>query len=477
MRPGLTVACGSSQQNINSIIYGLDNFLVRHTGDVTDDGVNLINQFIINSEGVLSNNLHFEGGPQDYTPTQCATTEGQSLLILGYYYLYKGTGDPKFLAKAEYFFQAYMTYFYGGIAVPNPPAIYRANWILNGKNPFEVYGPSSGNAPGVDNSESPGFYGQPVTFVNGVGQIPTGLPTFGDRLVKVYEVFTGRYAYQSVRAGAAHGGTSLPFASFVATNGTWDSDYDALTPTPGQAVGTVVLQDTTFNGTASVSYVIHSGVMIPRNDPFDVWPTWRTLVPDDYGNAIDAEQWFCEAALLLYRETGNEYYNQVYQCANLTCLDATVVDDVTYYFRQEANVSDPFDYGISYYWSYTPTDSVVNVSRNPNGFIVVTKTAETTDSVGTAALEQIAVFNRIQSTTTMDVVMSLDSPTARTEFLTLIVNSVDDATGTQYRYPLPPGDHIDANHGSGPIQSNDFRESKQWLTGYRIRRRKLCPLR
>lgn len=67
MRPGLLAANKSDQQNINSILYGLDNFLDRHTGDVNDDGDNLINKFIINNEGILANNMHFEGGPQDYT--------------------------------------------------------------------------------------------------------------------------------------------------------------------------------------------------------------------------------------------------------------------------------------------------------------------------------------------------------------------------------------------------------------------------
>ncbi|OXI47657.1 hypothetical protein [Burkholderia aenigmatica] len=433
MRPGLLAANNSDQKNINSILYGMESFLERHTGDVNDDGDNLINKFILNNEGILANNMHFEGGPQDYTPTQCSTTEGQALLILGYYYAYKGTGDPKFLDKAKYYFDAYVKFFYGGVPVPNPPDIYRANWMLNGKNPFEVYGPNN-----PQNVGSPGFYGQPVTFVNGVGQIPTGQPTFGEQTVKVYKVFTGRYAYESVRAGPAHGGTLLPFTSFVATNGTWDSNYDAVTPTPGQPVGTIVLQDTTFNGTASVSYVIHSGVMIPRNVNFDVWPTWRALTPDQFGNAIDAEQWFCEAAQLLYRETGNDYYNQIYQCSLKTCLEASVVDDVTYYFRQEPQTIDPCDYGISYWWSYTPTNSVVNVTRNTAGYIQVTKTEETTASMGTAALEQIAVFNRIQSNTNMNVVMSLSSPAARVEFFTNIVQSVDQKNGQQYRYPLIP---------------------------------------
>ncbi|MCO2636946.1 hypothetical protein FA314_33295, partial [Pseudomonas aeruginosa] len=106
--------------------------------------------------------------------------------------------------------------------------------------------------------------------------------------------------------------------------------------------------------------------------------------------------------------------------------------------RQEPQTVDPCDYGISYYWSYTPTNSVVNVTRNAAGYIQVTKTAETTASMGTAALEQIAVFNRVQSNTAMNVVMSLSSPAARVEFFTNIVQSVDQPNGQQYRYPLVP---------------------------------------
>ncbi|WP_175658230.1 hypothetical protein [Burkholderia vietnamiensis] len=433
MRPSLLAAAHAQSQNALSIMHGLDDFLARHTGDVDDAGFNVSTKFIINNEGVLANNLHFEGGPQGYTPTQCATTEGQALLILGYYYAWKGTGNPAYLTKAEQYFQAYVTYFYGGVPVPNPPAIYRSNWMLNGKNPFEVYGP-----PNPLDDQSPGFYGQPVTFTNGVGVIPAGSPTYGDQLVKVYKVFTGRVAYHSVRAGPGHGGTLLPFASFTATNGTWNNTNDSIATPPGQAVGTVVLQDTTFNGVANVGYVVHSGVMIPRNTPFDVWPTWRTLTPDQYGNAIDAEQWFTEAALLLYNATGNQFYNQVYQCAIATCLEASVVDDVTYYFRKEVGV-DPMDYGISYWWNYTPTSSVANVGRDSDGYIVATKTAETSSSTGTIALEQIAVFNRIANNTSMSVTMALDSPTARVDFYTTIQSAVDAATGVQYRYSAEPG--------------------------------------
>ncbi|KVN83446.1 hypothetical protein [Burkholderia ubonensis] len=433
MRPSLIAASHALEQNVRSIIHGLDDFLVRHTGDVDDNGDNVSNAFIINSEGVIANNLHFEGGPQDYTPTQCATTEGQALLILGYYYAYRGTGNPAYLQKAEYFFRAYVTYFYGGQSVPNPPDIYRANWMLNAKNPFEVYGP-----PNALNDQSPGVYGLEVTFVNGVGVIPAGSPNYGDQLVKVYKVFAGKFAYSSVRAGPARGGASKPWASFTATNGTWSSKYDPL-PTPaGQAVGTVVLEDTTFNGTLSVSYVAHSGVMIPRNQPFDVWPTWRSLTPDQFGNAIDAEQWFAEAALLLFRETGNQFYNQVYQCALATCLQASVVDDVTYYFRRVAGV-DPMAYGISYWWNYTPTNSRSTIDRNSDGYIVATKTAETGDRQGTFALEQIAVFNQIGPDTSIRHAMSMDSPTARIDFYTLIQSAVDSPAGTKYRFSLPQG--------------------------------------
>lgn len=432
MRNNLSIANQTLKQNVLSIINGLDSFLDRHTGDVDDNGDNLIGQFIINREGMLANNLHFEGGPQDYTPTQCATTEGQSLLILGYYYIWRATGNPTYLAKAEKYMQCYIDYFFGAVPIPNPPAIYRANWIMNGKNPFMVYGPSN---PLDD--ESPGFYGTPVTFTNGVGVIPAGAPNYGDQLIKVYQIFSGKFAYDSVRAGPASGGTSYTFASFMATNGAWNKKYDTTSMPAGTSVGTIILDDASFNGTLSVSYVIGSENTIGRNQPFDVWPTWRTLTPDELGNAIDAEQWFCEACLLLYKATGSQTYKQLYECSLLTCMDAAVVDDVTYYFRQESESVDPCDYGISYWWSYTPTSSVATIGRNSDGFIVGTKSAETGPHDGTFALEQIAVFNQIGPATSMNNTMSIDSASARIDFYTLIQASVDASTGVQYRYSLP----------------------------------------
>lgn len=83
MRPGLLAANHALAQNAISIINGLDGFLARHTGDVDDSGNNVSNKYIINSEGVLANNLHFEGGPQDYTPTQYATKLLPSNITLG----------------------------------------------------------------------------------------------------------------------------------------------------------------------------------------------------------------------------------------------------------------------------------------------------------------------------------------------------------------------------------------------------------
>lgn len=213
MRPGLLLASNSDQQAINGILQGFQSFLDRHTGDVNDDGDNLINKFIINNQGVLANNLHFEGGPQDYTPTQCATTEGQALTILGYYYAYKGTGDRFYLDKAIYFFDAYVKYFYNGVPPPNPPAVWRANWMLNAKNPFEVYGRNN-----PENTAAPGFWGQSINFVNGVGVIPAGAPTFGDQLVKVYQVFTGLPAYQSVRAAPPPKRRCFPPVDVVCSN-------------------------------------------------------------------------------------------------------------------------------------------------------------------------------------------------------------------------------------------------------------------
>ena len=318
-----------NQQNVLSIINGLDTFLANATGDVDDDGDNVANAYIINNQGIIANNLHFEGGPQGYSPTQCGTTEGQALLIQGYYYIWKATGNPAYLAKAELYLNAYITYFYGGIAPPNPPDVYASNWMINAKNPFTAYGPTS-----IQNPDSPGYLGIPVTFTNGVGNIPAGGTTFGDQLVRLYQVYTGQLGYVSVQANPTDGGVDLPFTSYTATNGSWDSNGDSVSTPEGAIVGNIVLSDLTYNGTANVAYVIADGGVIERNALFDVWPTWRALTPDQWGNSIDSEQWFCEICLLMYQATGNELYNNVYLSSFETCVQASIVDDVTTYFNQ-----------------------------------------------------------------------------------------------------------------------------------------------
>ena len=75
-------------------------------------------------------------------PDGDATTEGQSLAILGAIYAYQATKEPYYLQRAKDFFNAYHMAFFRGVAFPDPPDVsLRCNWICNGKAPVLAHYP------------------------------------------------------------------------------------------------------------------------------------------------------------------------------------------------------------------------------------------------------------------------------------------------------------------------------------------------
>ena len=67
---------------INSFIDGFQRFLEKNTGTTNDAKKD---HYVLNPEGVLSNNRHFiSDSAMQGQPNGDATTEGQSLLILGW---------------------------------------------------------------------------------------------------------------------------------------------------------------------------------------------------------------------------------------------------------------------------------------------------------------------------------------------------------------------------------------------------------
>ena len=119
---------------INSFIDGFQRFLEKNTGTTNDAKKD---HYVLNPEGVLSNNRHFiSDSAMQGQPNGDATTEGQSLLILGWLHCYIGSNRKRkdWLQNAINAFDAYVKYFYRS-DIPETPQRWQCNWIINGKEP------------------------------------------------------------------------------------------------------------------------------------------------------------------------------------------------------------------------------------------------------------------------------------------------------------------------------------------------------
>ncbi|MDY3695791.1 MAG: hypothetical protein SO066_14095 [Proteus mirabilis] len=77
--------------SVYNLLFGHQRFLDNNTGLTTDRSKQ---HFVFNPDGVLSNNRHTIGYTRlESQPNGDATTEDQSLQILGYLYVYKATKD------------------------------------------------------------------------------------------------------------------------------------------------------------------------------------------------------------------------------------------------------------------------------------------------------------------------------------------------------------------------------------------------
>ena len=91
--------------NAYQMVEGQFKFLARNTGLTTD---NKTQHYVLNPDNVLANNRHFIAQTQwEAQPDGDATTEGQSLQILGAIHCYQATKEPYYLEKAKEYFDAY----------------------------------------------------------------------------------------------------------------------------------------------------------------------------------------------------------------------------------------------------------------------------------------------------------------------------------------------------------------------------------
>ncbi|MCS5737304.1 hypothetical protein, partial [Herbiconiux daphne] len=151
-----------------------------------------------------------------------ATTEGQSLLIIGFCYAYMATGIEEYWTLAKKYFDAYIKYFYAGQPVPMTEGAYICNWLVNGKQPTLANYPLSNDntithAGFLGDDESPFMNFQPGPNGQLQAKIPQGDPHYGEYLDRATFAYEGSLGWRSlvatVYASQADGSTDWTFGS------------------------------------------------------------------------------------------------------------------------------------------------------------------------------------------------------------------------------------------------------------------------
>lgn len=436
-----------------SLVYGHQDFIGRNTGLTVDAHVQ---HYLLNPDHVLSNNRHFIADSMAvYQPNGDGTTEGQALLIIGYCHMYQATKDESFLQAAKDAWQAYISFFYAGQAIPTTPQRYICNWLVNSKEPVLANYPVNPTEP-----TQGGFKCVPLVFTNGTAQIPRDAPFWGQYLDTATIAHRGHMTWEAINASVQKikedvdglinwqtvydnwrvtSGVTEPWSSQAWINWVgylgdtytpvWGGTNPKATEYPVETIiawtgelidveegevissghlesdkGKIVLKDKTINGVYLFNYatknpVAAGGYMFARNEPWHNRPVHTPFMAlknptpsyNQLGNAADAELWFIDASYLLWRLTSETKYKQACDCAFFTAHEYTFIDSTDKYFRQSKAASTPFTDGISYDFTY-PNTTIIEYGRDANGYITISANAESQHF-----MEQQSVWFRIDN--------------------------------------------------------------------------------
>ena len=364
--------------NALNMIYGHMDFLERNTGVTNNPKVD---KFVLNPEGILSNNRHFIADTHmEYQPNGDATTEGQSLLITSFVYAYLATGDARFKAAAEKAFDAYVQFFYAGDPIPDTPDRWIANWLVNGKGPCLAHYPRNLVDPTYG-----GFKCVPLMFVNGLAQIPHGAPFWGEYLDVATFAHRGMMAWNAINATPKPTVTPIDFNLALSNRITetpsdtsqlaeqfktvnwagmggdpvidwsggdmpeigiewivaWTGNRIGIERGPDDQLwsgkilesglpqseyGKLQLTDTSVNGVYFLNFAVRlpvalGGYMFARNEVWHNRPVHAPMVGDAElrGNAADGEVWFADACHAMWKVFGNGDTNSRYYKAWKAC--------------------------------------------------------------------------------------------------------------------------------------------------------------
>ena len=397
--------------------------------------------FIINTAGLMTNSFHDVLGRGAYFTFQSCTTEGQFVGIRAAVWAYEVTSDIYWLNLAVSMANAAIQYLYP--IKPFPPVDWQqldennisvAHWLCN----LEAV-PSKG--PTAPDPLNYGYFYLPVTFVNGVGQIPAGAPTYGDYLANVYRVIPlgEQLLWQNVYAFPRYNPDSAYDIDYWVTNvcmkGLIRRFYpDAQQPGGRQpiptteSVGLIKLM-IPYNGQLSVIFSTYTGEALQENDLYEPYPMWRKLRPGEALAAIDTFAWSYEAYKKLWQNTGNLYWYQCMFYTGLTEVRAAQIENSSCWYKKYDS-TDPFRHPGSQIIIAPEADTRIytatrNFGGDKNFWLRVDATASSAD-FPSIEIQNFAVQPAIDNTgTTIQVETACSLPTQLKVIMSLSQNAFD----------------------------------------------------
>ncbi|AOJ64589.1 hypothetical protein WJ32_18595 (plasmid) [Burkholderia ubonensis] len=314
----------------------------------TNDNTDLLDEY-----GLVANAYQNQAGRGDYFNAASGTSEGQFILLRGAIDSFKATGDPKWKAIADKMASNLLQALY---FTDSPPAnatvtsLFAPHWLYNAKEDFvsdEIH------------------YDKSFTVTNGRLVIPDGGDTHGELIRNVFHART------------------------VGSKFIWDNPYSDLKSTPGaqkydiasythvDGVGEVVQLTQPINGKFLVTYTTQTGEVVHKGEPYEAWPYWRKLQPNEIDSAMDVLSWAYDAFNDLYSMTSDSKWQNA---AKATLQTASIVyqfDDGKAWLHPTIG-DTPFDIGGTYKY-VQPGRAEPNWSRDAQGNAVIDIPADSGD--------------------------------------------------------------------------------------------------
>ncbi|AVI94111.1 hypothetical protein [Oenococcus oeni] len=284
-------------------------------------------QMAINNLGLVAGSFVTDDPYTSYTPPTTGTSEGQLLTIRGCLLAYLATKQQTWLDRATNLTNGLLNYYYPSSTIPlTPDPLWIPHWLVNVTAPFTA---------------RKFFLNYQATFVNGVYTM--SMPS----IIKVYTArATDATLDDQTSPASPITGTEYPIKSI-------NYDYDN-----GKAV--ITLEDSSFSGTALLTYATSTGETVNVGDKCEAYPVWRHLDDGEIACAVDTLPWALDVFNLWYQITGDSKWLNAAQSTKASISAEYQVSDAVYYIKP-GNDGDPvLENGVTSYSVRNPVESYTN---------------------------------------------------------------------------------------------------------------------